>query len=162
MRGTGSMRMRPRILTGLLALLVVGCIPKVEQPRVWLEGARLASIGLSGGVVEVELAVHNPNGFELRANGLTYDVELENPDGDGWIDFTDGEIDRELRVGPGETTVVAVPVEFDYDGVGRLLRGLIERGTFDYRVSGVVALDGPIRRDFDYRYAGAVTPTGVR
>lgn len=154
--------MRVQVLAGLLVVLVTGCIPKVEQPQVWLAGARLGSIGLSGGVVDVALSVYNPNSFTLRASGLTYDVELEDPAGDGWMRFTEGRIDRDLEVSPGDTAVVTIPVEFDYGGVGRALRGLMERGTFDYRVSGVVALEGPVRRDFSYRHTGAVTPSGVR
>lgn len=154
--------MRLRILTGLLTVLVVACVPKVKQPDVWLAGARLGSIGFSGGVVNVQLSVYNPNGFAFRANGLTYDVDLQDPDGDGWLDFTEGRLDRRLEVPAGDTVMVEIPVQFEYRRLGRALGSLLERGAFDYRVSGVVALEGPVRRDFSYRHAGAVTPSGVR
>lgn len=154
--------MRLRVLAGLLAVLVVGCGPKVQQPDVWLAGVRLASIGLTGGVVNVQLSVYNPNRFAFRASGLTYDVELEDPEGDGWIDFAEGRIDRRLEVAAGDTAVIEVPVEFEFRRVGQALRGLLDRGSFDYRVSGIVALEGPVQRDFRYRHAGAVTPGGVR
>ena len=154
--------MRLRVLSGLLVVLVAGCVPKVQQPEVSLEGARIGAIGFSGGVVNVELSVYNPNRFAFRASGLTYDVDLEDPEGEGWVDFTDGRIDRRLEVGAGETVVIEVPVEFQYRDLGQALRRLLDRGSFDYRVSGVVALEGPVRRDFSYRHAGAVTPTGVR
>ena len=148
-----------------MAVLVVGitaCMPKVERPRVWLEGARLASIGLGGGVVDVRLSIYNPNSFDLRADGLTYDLDLEDGENGDWVDFTQGRIDRDLEVGAGDTVEVSVPVEFTYSGVGRMMQSLLERGAFDYRVSGVVALEGPIRRDIDYRHRGTVTSTGVR
>jgi LEA14-like dessication related protein len=154
--------MKWSVLAMLLTTLVVGCIPKVQQPEVWLGGARLASIGLSGGVVEVQLSVYNPNRFALRASGLTYDVDLEDSSGDGWIDFTEGELDRDVEVPAGDTAMVAIPVEFDYRSLGQALRGILERGTFDYRVSGRVALEDPIRRSFSYRHAGAVSPSGAR
>lgn len=154
--------MRLRILTGLMAVLVVACVPKVKQPDVWLAGVRLSSIGLTGGVVNVELSVYNPNRFAFRANGLTYDVQLEDPDGEGWLDFTEGRIDRRLEVAAGDTAVIEIPVEFEFRRLGQALRGLLDRGSFDYRVSGIVALDGPVRRDFTYRHAGVVTPSGVR
>ncbi len=155
-------RMRSSVMAVLLTTLVVGCIPKVQQPEVWLGGARLASIGLSGGVVEVQLSVYNPNRFTLRASGLTYDVDLEDSSGDGWIDFTEGEIDRYVEVPAGDTAMVSIPVEFDYRSLGKALRGILDRGTFDYRVSGRVALEDPIRRSFSYRHAGAVSPSGAR
>jgi LEA14-like dessication related protein len=149
------------LLLGMLGA-VSACVPKVTEPEVRLEGARLASLGLSGGVVDVELSVYNPNRFSLRASGLTYDLDLEDPGGDGWFDFTEGRVDRDLTVAPGDTASVVIPVEFDYRGLGRAIRGLIDRGTFDYRVSGLVALEGPVQRDFRYRHNGTVTPNSVR
>lgn len=154
--------MRLRIVVGLLALLVVGCVPRVQQPDVRLVGARLASIGLSGGVVNVELSVYNPNRFGFRASGLTYDLEVADPDGDGWLDFAEGTIDRRLDVPAGDSILVEIPVEFEHRRLGQAMRTLLDRGSFDYRVSGVVALEGPVQRNFTYRHAGAVTPRGVR
>jgi LEA14-like dessication related protein len=156
---------RNRVLI-VLVLGLVGaasaCYPRMTEPEIRLEGARLASLGLSGGVVDVELSVYNPNRFGLRASGLTYDLDLEEPGGDGWFDFTEGRVDRDLEVAPGDTASVVIPVEFDYRGLGRVIRSLIERGTFDYRVSGMVALEGPVQRDFRYRHDGTVTPDEVR
>lgn len=151
------------VALALFALLIGGCMPRVERPEVSLAGARVASLGLSGGVIDVRLSVYNPNGFRLRASGLTYDLDFENPDAEQeWLDFADGRIDRDVRIGPGETVEVTVPVEFTYRGLGDIVRGLMERGTFDYRVSGSVALEGPVRRAIPFRHSGTVTPGGVR
>lgn len=149
---------------GLAAVLLIAtsCVPNVERPQVSLEGARVASLGLSGGVVDVRLSVYNPNRFDLRASGLTYDLDFEDPDGGGWFDFTEGRLDEDLEVAAGDTAMVVVPVEFTYRGLGNVVRGLLERGTFDYRVSGLVAVEGPIRRDIRYDHTGSVTPGDVR
>ena len=156
-------RMRSSVMAVLLTTLVVGCIPKVQQPEVWLGGARLASIGLSGGVVEVQLSVYNPNRFTLRASGLTYDVDLEDSSGDGWIDFTEGEIDRYVEVPAGDTAHGRRSRwSSTTEASARRCGGILDRGTFDYRVSGRVALEDPIRRSFSYRHAGAVSPSGAR
>lgn len=146
----------------LMGLLVASCIPKVQQPEVRVAGARLASLGLSGGVVDVRMSIHNPNRFALRANGLTYDLDFESPDTGEWFDFTEGHVDQRLEVGAGDTEEVVIPVEFTYRGLGEVMRGLLDRGTFEYRVSGMVAVDGPIERDIRYSHTGTVTPTGVR
>lgn len=157
------MRMRARgMLVALVGLLMASCIPKVQQPEVRVAGARLASLGLSGGVVDVRMSVYNPNRFALRASGLTYDLDFESPDTGEWFDFTEGRLDERLEVGGGETTVVVIPVEFTYRGLGEVMRGLLDRGTFEYRVSGLVAVEGPVERDIRYRHTGTVTPTGVR
>jgi LEA14-like dessication related protein len=153
--------MRWRLLVLLLALGVTACLPRVEQPEIWLGGVRLASIGLTGGVVDIELSVHNPNSFALRASGLTYDVELEDPGGGGWLEFAAGDAPA-VEVGARDTAMVVVPVEFEYRRLGRAIRALIQSGSFQYRVHGVVALEGPLRREIPYRQTGTVTPSGVR
>lgn len=140
---------------------LTACVPNVEQPEVWVSGARLGSIGLSGGSVDVRLEVYNPNGFAFQASGLTYDLDFQDPDG-GWFDFTDGRLERDLAVPAGDTVEVVVPVEFTFSGLGSVVRGLLDRGSFEYRVSGDVALEEPIRRGIPFRHTGTVTPSGVR
>lgn len=146
----------------LLVLLLTGCVPKVEQPQVWLSGARLVSLGVRGGVIDVELGVYNPNRFMVRAAGLTYDLDFEAPDTDDWLDFAEGRVQENLRVGPGDTVSVVIPVEFSYGGLGGAVRGLLDRGSFAYRVSGLVAVEAPVVRDIRYSHTGTVTPGGVR
>lgn len=150
------------VLSALVALLATGCAPKVEQPDVWLSGARLVSLGIRGGVIDVELGVHNPNRFTIRAAGLTYDLDFQDPDGDGWLDFAEGRASEDLRIESGDTASVVIPVEFSYSGLGGAVRGLLDRGSFDYQVDGLVAVEAPVVRDIRYRHSGTVTPSGVR
>lgn len=134
--------------------MFAACVPSVDQPEVWLEGARLASLGLRGGVIEVRLSVHNPNRFAVQARGLSYDLEVRDPISEEWVAFTDGRLEGDFRVGSRDTTEVVVPVDFTYRGLGEAMRGLIDRGSFDYRLSGIVELQAPVRRDIRYRHAG--------
>lgn len=150
------------MVVGLLALQAMACMPDVERPEIQLDGARLASVGLNGGVVDVRLSVHNPNRFSLQASGLTYDLDIEDPESGDWVDFTDGRLDRDVVVAPGATEIVVIPVEFTFRSLGDIAGALLDRGTFDYRVSGQVAVEEPLRRDIDYRHTGQVTPSGVR
>ena len=150
-------------LAALLAVLATACVPKVQQPDIRLSSVRLVSLGLRGGVMDVELEIHNPNGFVLRADGLTYDLEFEVPDGDDeWMEIAEGRIDERFRVEAGDTSSVVIPVEFNYRGLGGALRSLIDRGSFEYRVSGVVAVQTPVVRDLRYSHSGTVTPSGVQ
>jgi hypothetical protein len=131
----------------------------VQQPEVWLAGARLGSIGFTGGVVKVRLSVYNPNRFAFRASGLTYDLDLEDPDGNGWLDFTEGRLDRRLEVEARDTVEVEIPVEFEYRGWGGAARapgpGVVRLpGERDRGPRG----PGPARLQLPH--AGAVTPSG--
>jgi LEA14-like dessication related protein len=153
-----------RVTIPALALLLTAtaCAPRVSQPDVWLAGARLVSLGLRGGVIDVELGVYNPNGFMIRAGGLTYHLEFEDPGGDDWLEFAEGRWEEGLRIPAGDTATVVIPVEFSYGGLGGAVRGLMERGSFEYRVEGVVAVEVPVMRDIRYRHTGTVAPGGVR
>ena len=150
------------VVLALVTLLASGCATRVEQPEVWMSSVRLVSLGLSGGVIDVELEVYNPNRFAVRAGGLTYDLDLEDPGSDGWLDFAEGRFEENLRVASGDTANVVIPVEFSYRGLGSAVRALLERGSFEYRVAGLVAVEEPVVRDIRYRHSGTVTPGGVQ
>jgi LEA14-like dessication related protein len=154
------------VLVAALVVLTTGlttaCAMNVEQPDVWLSGARLVSLGLRGGTLEVELGVYNPNRFMIRSAGLTYNLDFEDPSGDGWLDFAEGRFEERLRIPAGDTASVVVPLEFSYRGLGGAVRSLLDRGSFHYRVEGLVAVEEPIVRDIPYRQSGTVTPGGVR
>jgi LEA14-like dessication related protein len=156
------MRSRVILVLALVAAAASACVPRVQQPEVWLEGARLSSVGLTGGVIDVRLSVHNPNRFAVQARGLTYELEVRDPQREQWVPFTDGQITDELRLGGRDTLEVTVPVEFNYRGLNEAVRALVDRGSFDYRLVGVVELVGPVRRDIRYHHTGRYAPSGAR
>lgn len=152
---------RTRRTAGLLlaALLSVGgCMPSVQEPDVRLEGVRVRGLGLEGGVLDVRLMVVNPNGFALEASGLDYTMELAAPDEDEprYTRFADGEFRDELRVDARDSAVVEIPVRFEYRDVGAAVRSLLAQGILDYRVSGSVRLQEPLRRSIPFRKSGSV------
>ncbi|MBI4410430.1 MAG: LEA type 2 family protein [Gemmatimonadetes bacterium] len=145
-----------------LLLLAAACIPELVKPDVRLAGVRLAGLGLSGGLLYVRLSVVNPNRFDLEADGLTYRLELSDPGAgeDGWVDLASGRFDEDVRVGARDSAVLSIPVEFTYRGAGGVVRSLLDRGTFDYRVSGVVVLEKPFGTEVPYRRTGTVSLAG--
>lgn len=151
---------RRNIMTFAVAVLVVAaaCVPRLREPEVDLVGVRLGGLGLQGGVVYVELNVANPNTFALAAEGLTYDLDLSDPDdGDGWTDIAEGTFEEDFRVDARDTASVEIPVEFRYSGVGGLFRSVLRTGTFRYRVRGRVALDEPVGTEIPYEREGMVS-----
>ncbi len=156
------MRIPRRAALIAILLLVGACVPKVKQPRIWLAGVKLSSVGLNGGVMDVRLGIYNPNTFDLKADGVRYRLEVQTPQGDGWTDFTEGRIDRDLAVPAGDSMEVAVPVDFTFRTLGHAAQALLDRGSFDYRVSGTVSVTGPVRRQLDFRHVGTVTESMVR
>lgn len=156
--------MNRRISRGAVLLLaaamsagLAGCT-RFNRPEVRLQGARLGSVGLQGGRLYVQLEVTNPNGFELRTDGLRYDMQLKRVDmqGDHWVPFADGEYTEEIRVPANDRITVEVPIEFRYSEIGGALQEVLDRGYLDYKVSGKVELSRPFHRDIPFERTGTV------
>jgi len=153
------MRNRRRMSAAMAVTLLAGCA-SVRAPEVGLEDVRLGSLGLSGGTLLAEFRVYNPNRFTLEAGSITYDLLLGPPDGDD-DDFTrvaQGTFEERIRIGGRDSALVEIPVDFRYGGMGGAIRSLLDRGTFEYRVSGHVELREPSRRRVPYRERGRFDP----
>jgi LEA14-like dessication related protein len=159
---------RLRLIVAVLGtVLLAACGGSVfKQPQVTLQGVQLGGLGLRGGTLLVNLQVVNPNRFALSADRLSYDLALggsEEPGDTSWIDFASGTYDEPFSVEAGDTSVIQIPVEFTYSGLGGATSALLRSGTFDYRASGTVDVDTPLGNyEVPYRKKGTVTLLGTR
>ena len=154
-----------RSTTILLAVLVSACSLAFRQPEVTLEGIGVESIGLRGGTLLARVHIANPNGYDLRSDGLRYMLEIAEAASDGereWREFAEGEYDEEIRVPAGGEVLVEIPIDFSFSEMGGMLRTVLDRGVLDYRVSGTVDVEDPLTRTVPYRHSGQVTLSGVR
>lgn len=148
--------------TSLLALFAASCLPGLREPEVRLAGVRLGGLGLQGGVLYAQLHVTNPNRFGITASGVTYDLEVLDSSGDGeqWYDFAEGAYATEFTVGARDSATVEVPIQFRYEAVGGAIRSIVARGLFEYRVSGAVSIEEPVRTTVPFRRRGVVSFDG--
>lgn len=147
----------------LLTAAATACAPRVERPEIELVGVRLGGLGIQGGTLYFQIGVANPNGFTLRASGFTYTIELREP-GEGpeiWSELADGVFDSAVEVRGNDSTMVEIPVEFRYSRVGAAFRSLLDSGSFNYRVSGTVSVEKPIRTELPYSHAGRADLGGI-
>ena len=133
-----------RLMLGAAAIAVTaGCSTLgrdlFKQPDVQLQEVRLNGLGLTGGNLDVRLMVHNPNRFGLDARRMEYNVVL----GDS-VKFASGALDAPFRVGGHDSSVVAIPVNFTFAGIGAAGRQLLNTGGVNYRVHGQVVVGTPI------------------
>lgn len=155
--------MHSRRISALAALAfaaVLAACGGIRQPDVRLENVRLGAIGLQGGLVYVQLMVVNPNRTGLVAQRLTYDFDVADPNGEGWIDFAEGEHLQEVRVPGRDSARVEVPIQFSYREAGRALRSVLDRGALNYRVRGTVDISRPVRTEIPFRKTGVATLGG--
>jgi LEA14-like dessication related protein len=131
--------------------VVVGCSAlgkqAFQQPIVHLQSVKVNGVGLTGGNLDVQLNVYNPNGFRLDATRLTYGVEIGNE-----VKLATGALDSRFTVQSGDSTTVTIPVSFMYSGIGAAGRQLLNTGGVDYKVTGDVTV-GTVVGNFTVPYS---------
>ena len=126
-----------------------------QEPIVKVRTVQLRGLGISGGAVDVSLAVYNPNNFRLDATRLTYNLKFDT------VTFATGAITDRLTAQANDTLVVSIPVNFTYRGVGEAGRQIINTGTLNYNVTGDVTVGTPLGNfTVPFRDAGRVSSFG--
>ena len=131
----------PAVLYCLLAVSLSGCALfkrfSFERPTFRLEYIEVTRLDFEGGALRLQLAIFNPNVYELRAGQLSAVLDLEG------TRFGEAAFEREVKLAGGEQTWVTVPMEFSWAGVGAAARGLLTRGAVAYRLEGRLQVQTP-------------------
>lgn len=132
-----------KIAVVAVALTLAGCSAlgraAFQNPVVSLRDVRVLGLGTTGGQLEVQLGVYNPNQYRLDATRLTYRVFV----GDS-VGVASGALDTQTTVQAGDSTIVRVPIAFTYSGVGAAAMQLMRTGSVTYRVGGDVTVGSPV------------------
>ena len=129
---------------GLLPALLLGAaacagMPELfREPDVQLRQVVLRSVGLTGGTLDLMLQVYNPNRFDLRGTDLRVGFDVEGSH------VGDVRYEDEYTVQQGDTTVVTVPLRFEWAGVGNAFRSGLTSGDIPYTMQGEARLDTPV------------------
>jgi LEA14-like dessication related protein len=111
-----------------------------KQPEVKLQKVELVGVGLTGGSLNVDLNVYNPNHYRLDATHLTYEVLLNSDS----LLLATGALDNKFTVESDKSSVVQIPVSFTYSGVGSAARSLLNTGVVTYHVRGVITVGSTV------------------
>ena len=140
-----------RTRNGVLAVLGVGlatamlgaCGPgfnesNFREPRLHLDRVIVRGVGLTGGNLDLVVNVANPNRFDLRGTKLEagFDVEGSHV---GTVTYTDDYV-----VPKGDSTIVTLPLRFEWKGVGSAFRSALQYGDIPYTMKGQATLETPI------------------
>jgi LEA14-like dessication related protein len=145
--------MRRLVLAGVVTTvaIVAGCNAlgkqAFQQPIVHLQDVRVNGVGLQGGNLDVKLSVYNPNGYRMDATRMTYNVTI----GDS-VPLAVGAVDSRFTVNSNDSSVVTVPVNFTYNGIGAAGRQLMNTGGVNYHVTGDVTV-GTVFGNFTVPYS---------
>lgn len=143
---------RRSAVAAFATVLLAGCaslgLGGFKEPLVHFNDAKIRGLGLSGGAVDVVLSIYNPNGFNLNATRLTYRVLVEDKE------LGTGALNNAFRVHSNDSSLVTIPVDFTYAGLGVAGRQLLQSGSINYRVIGDFTVDTPLgsfTRPYDQR-----------
>lgn len=135
-------RRRPVATVLAATALVCGCAVlqrlSFENPSIGLAAVRIASITLDGGTLELLLDVHNPNPYRITGSQFEGEMLLE--------ETAFGTVTRDAAWAlPAEAdTTLALRLAFGWSAVGAAARGLLERGSVGYTLTGRVLIGTPV------------------
>lgn len=130
-------------LLGALAVGVAGCaslgmLGGFKDPIVNFRNVEIKGLGLTGGSMDIVLSVYNPNSYKLEGTRLTYKLLA----GDS-VNVGQGALDSRFTMQDKDSTIVRIPMDFTYIGIGAVGRQILNTGTVNYRVLGDVTVSGP-------------------
>jgi LEA14-like dessication related protein len=107
---------------------------------------RLTSLTFSGGSVQVDLEVDNPNRFALESQDFRYALSFSQGAGADaqWASLAEGRADESLRVPARDRGTVTVIVPIDLASVGAALGRLLRSGELEYRFTGEILARTPL------------------
>ena len=153
---------RALVLVASIAVVMAGC-KRVQPPTAELTSVRFSGIGLRGATLVADLSIDNPNQFAIETDSITFELAARDPASPGmWTPVTNGKQHEPLRIEGGGRTVVTIPAELAYANLSAPLRSVIDRGTFNYRVSGEVSLREPRRSTVPFSRTGNLSVLGGR
>lgn len=127
--------MNPRLLALSLAAAAagLGCsgMPGTFlDPEVRLNEVVVRGVGLTGGSMDLVVAIYNPNGYSLRGTKLEVGFDVEGSHV-GDITYSD-----EFQVQERDTTTVVLPLRFNWEGVSAAARAALGYGDIPYTMRG--------------------------
>lgn len=152
------------VLLGMVAVsAMTGCIGRVKQPEVKLMDVRVAGIGLRGATLVADVEIANPNDVKVETDSITYLFEASDPAGTGtWSKVTQGTYSQRIEVNDNSRTQVEIPLTLSYADLGGALKAIMDKGTFNYRVSGRAYLRAPLHRTLPFTKSGNLSLQGAR
>lgn len=109
-----------------------------REPQVVLREIVVTGVGLTGGSLDVVLAVHNPNGYKMDALRMTYRFDIDS------TMVGEGALGQRFVVAGKDSSIVRLPVRFTYAGLGAAGRALLTSGIINYRVRGDFTVATPL------------------
>ncbi len=118
------------------AIALSGCAPLGKKPKVQLKGVQTLTTGAKGTRLGVDVSVYNPNRFAIPLESGQATLHADGGTA-GW-----GALARPVRLPPGKTVDVVVPVTLSMAFVQQHWMDLLSSRTLTWSVRGSVSVKG--------------------
>jgi hypothetical protein len=122
---------------GFLAGCAALNMAKFQEPTIELQTIVVRGIGLTGGTLDLQLEVTNPNSADIKGTRLELGLDVEG------THFGDVVLNDAFNLPKSQPTIVTVPMTFNWAGVGAAARSAFNYGTVKYAMKGTASLQTP-------------------
>jgi hypothetical protein len=151
--------MRPGIIfrLTLITLLLAACggsgvsPSNFLQPQVNLRQVKLRSAGITGGTLDAQLAIANPNHLEVKGAKLAAGLDLSGQH------FGDLVTSDAFTLTKEDTTLITLPLTFKWADMASAAKNILGYGEVNYHLTGTMSVTTPVTIDVPFTKDGTVS-----
>jgi hypothetical protein len=142
---------------GVTACTAAGLIPAVfTPPTVRLHHLALRNTNLTGGTLDVVLAFYNPNRVRISGTRLEAGLDIDRNH------FGDIVLADAFQLANLDTTLVTVPLAFQWIGAALSARSVLNTGAVNYHITGNASVNTPLGQVVQVPFSGEGSVPVVR
>ncbi|WP_136514665.1 LEA type 2 family protein [Geomonas edaphica] len=130
--------MRRLALLLLLLAVLSGCNTLVKTPVVVMKDLSVVSVDPAGAGMEVYLRLKNPNNFDLKLYGYSYDLKVMA------LPLVKGGAREEINFPANEETDVRIPIRVAYADLLEILKRKPDPDKIPYQLAAGLDLETPL------------------
>ncbi|MBI4499996.1 MAG: hypothetical protein HY700_02425 [Gemmatimonadetes bacterium] len=142
-----------RLLIPIVTLALAACqsnlIPlPFTPPTVRLHHLALRNAGLTGGTLDIVMAFYNPNRVRVSGTRLEAGLDIEKNH------FGDVVLADAFQLTDRDTTLITVPLNFQWVGATMAARSVLNSGAVNYRINGKASVSNPLGQPLSVPFSG--------
>ena len=142
-----------RLLFPAFTVAVAACTSNLiplpfTPPTVRLHHLSLRNAGLTGSTLDVVMAFYNPNRVRVSGTRLEAGLDIDSNH------FGDVVLADAFQLTERDTTLVTVPLTFQWVGAALAARSVLNSGAVNYRIDGKASVNTPLGQPLSVPFSG--------
>ena len=117
-------------------------------PTVRLHHLALRNTTLSGGTMDIVMAFYNPNRLRVSGTRLEAGLDIDNNH------LGDAVLSDAFQLTDQDTTLITVPLAFQWMGAAMAVRSVLNSGTVNYHINGKASVNTPLGQPLAVPFSG--------